>query len=121
MVIARQVQQRNKLKRIYSGETTIYRVRRNDNLTNIAQRFDTNIDEMLRLNGIGNANKLYPGQKLKVPHIKVLAAASKEHSLIPSSRMDKGLHIKTNRPRSAKIIAHKETDSNVKIILIKKI
>ena len=36
----------------YSGELIKYRVRRNDNLTKIANRFDTEVRELLRLNRI---------------------------------------------------------------------
>jgi membrane-bound lytic murein transglycosylase D len=53
-----------------------YRVRRNDNLTVIAKRFNTNTASLVRLNGMKNPNSLYPGQTLIVPKSVVVASAS---------------------------------------------
>ncbi len=44
-----------------------YRVRRHDNLSKIAKRFDTSANHLARINSIRNPNSLYPGQKIKVP------------------------------------------------------
>ena len=57
---------RKKIRKKYSEEAISYRVRRNDNLTKIARRFEVEIDEVLRLNQIYNADKLFPGQILKI-------------------------------------------------------
>jgi len=46
-----------------SGATT-YTVQRNDNLTEIANRFGTTVAELVRLNNIANPNLIYPGQVL---------------------------------------------------------
>ena len=41
-----------------------YTVQRNDNLTEIANRFGTTVAELVRLNNIANPNLIYPGQVL---------------------------------------------------------
>ena len=46
-----------------SGAVT-YTVQRNDNLTEIANRFGTTVAELVRLNNIANPNLIYPGQVL---------------------------------------------------------
>ncbi len=46
-----------------SGAVT-YTVQRNDNLTEIANRFGTTVNELVRLNNIANPNLIYPGQVL---------------------------------------------------------
>jgi len=51
----------------YSGKLINYRVRHNDNLTKIANRFDTEVRELLRLNQIKYPDKIIRGQFLKVP------------------------------------------------------
>ena len=51
----------------YSGELIKYRVRRNDNLTKIANRFDTEVRELLRLNRIKYPDQIILGQILRVP------------------------------------------------------
>ena len=49
-----------------SGMIT-YTVQRNDNLTSIANRFGTTVNELVRLNNIQNPNLIYPGQVLILP------------------------------------------------------
>lgn len=44
-----------------------YRVRSGDTLSSIAQRFDTTVRALVRLNDIKNPNKIRTGQRLKVP------------------------------------------------------
>ena len=44
--------------------TITYTVQRNDNLTSIANRFGTTVNELVRLNNIQNPNLIYPGQVL---------------------------------------------------------
>jgi membrane-bound lytic murein transglycosylase D len=51
----------------YSGELNTYKVRRNDNLTKIANRFDTEVNELLRLNRIKYPDQIISGQLLNVP------------------------------------------------------
>lgn len=51
-----------------TGGTDIYEVKRGDTLRIIASKFETTVDELLRLNpGIKNRNLIYVGQKLVVP------------------------------------------------------
>jgi len=61
---------------VADANNSSYRVRRNDNLTKIAQRFNTNTTELSQLNNIKNPNSLYPGQTLVVPQNVVLADAA---------------------------------------------
>ena len=50
------------------GATDIYVVRRGDTLRKIAERYETSVDELLRLNpNIKNRNLIYVGQKIVVP------------------------------------------------------
>ena len=44
-----------------------YKVRRHDNLSKIAKRFDTDVNHLTRINRFRNPDALYPGQKIKVP------------------------------------------------------
>jgi LysM repeat protein len=44
-----------------------YTVKRGDNLTRIARSFDVNVAQLMKLNGISNANMLRVGQVLKIP------------------------------------------------------
>jgi len=63
-------------KNIIISNTGSYKVRRHDNLTKIARRFNTNSTELARLNGIKNPNSLFPGQTLVVPESVIVAEAS---------------------------------------------
>ena len=49
----------------YSGET--YKIQRGDTLWGIASRFKVGRDDLLELNGIKDANKLYAGRTIKIP------------------------------------------------------
>lgn len=49
---------------------TVYTVRPGDNMSTIAQRFETTTAELLRLNGLGNADYVYVGQRLRVPIVQ---------------------------------------------------
>ncbi|MGB6219664.1 LysM peptidoglycan-binding domain-containing protein [Haloferula sp.] len=44
-----------------------YTVKRGDNLTRIGRRFDVNVAQLMKLNGIVDANRLEIGQVLKIP------------------------------------------------------
>jgi LysM repeat protein len=44
-----------------------YTVKSGDNLSRIARRFDLNVAQLMKLNGISNANMLKVGQVLKIP------------------------------------------------------
>ena len=49
-----------------STQDTTYVVKKGDNLTNIAKRYNTTVDELIKLNNIKNKNLIYVGQKLKI-------------------------------------------------------
>ena len=49
-----------------------YKVRRYDNLSKIAKRFDTNANHLTRINRFKNPDALYPGQRIKVPGLETL-------------------------------------------------
>ncbi|KAH0795471.1 LysM peptidoglycan-binding domain-containing protein [Histomonas meleagridis] len=50
-----------------SGSYTTYTVKSGDTLSAIAARYGTTVSAICSLNGIKNANKIYVGQKLKIP------------------------------------------------------
>ena len=112
------IPKRKKSRRSYSGETTSYRVRRNDNFTKIARRFDLDLDELLQLNRVNNPDLLIPGQRLKIPQKIVVAQGSKKNHPKPniflSSRKNKKLANKTDRSRSV-AMSQKQADSNIGI------
>ena len=56
----------------YSTKIVSYRVRRHDNLSKIAKRFDTNVSHLTRINRFRNPDSLYPGQKIKVPRREII-------------------------------------------------
>ena len=49
------------------GTTMIYVVRRGDTLSSIARRYNTTIYTLMQLNGIRNPDRIYIGQRLRVP------------------------------------------------------
>lgn len=50
--------------KIPSNEKRVYTVKRGDNLTKIANMFNTTVSKLVKLNNISNPNLIYPGQKL---------------------------------------------------------
>lgn len=46
----------------------IYTVVKGDNLTKLAKRYNTTVDELVKLNNIKNKNLIYIGQQLKIPN-----------------------------------------------------
>ncbi len=54
----------------------IYRVRRGDNLSAIAERFGVSAREVATANGLRNRNRVYVGQKLRIPATDLPAVAS---------------------------------------------
>ena len=44
-----------------------YRIRKHDNLSKIAKKFNTNTRFLAKINHIKNPNSLYPGQRIKIP------------------------------------------------------
>lgn len=55
-----------------------YKVRRHDNLSKIAKRFDTNAMHLASINGFRNPDALYPGQRIKVPGQEVVEQVAPE-------------------------------------------
>ncbi|MFQ5483403.1 MAG: LysM peptidoglycan-binding domain-containing protein, partial [Nitrospinaceae bacterium] len=47
-------------------DLTKYKVRRHDNVSKIAQRFEMTVPDLIRVNRLRNPNRLYPGQTLQV-------------------------------------------------------
>jgi len=59
-----------KIKRYQKNDRMVitkYRVRRNDNLTKIAERFDTSVGRLIKLNKIKYPDQIIHGQLLRVP------------------------------------------------------
>lgn len=48
------------------NQTKYYTVQKGDNLTKIANRYGTTVDQLVKWNNISNPNLIYPGQKLRV-------------------------------------------------------
>jgi membrane-bound lytic murein transglycosylase D len=55
-----------------SAKLVSYKVRRHDNLSKIAKRFDTNVMHLASINSFRNPDALYPGQSIKVPGQEVV-------------------------------------------------
>lgn len=47
-------------------EPEYYTVKKDDNLTKIAKKYNTTVDELVKFNNLDNPNLIYPGQKLRV-------------------------------------------------------
>lgn len=56
----------------------IYIVKKGDTLWNIAKMFGSTIDGIVRVNGLENDNKIYPGQKLYIPKFEKISESSYE-------------------------------------------
>ncbi len=55
---------------------SVHLVRRGDTLSSIAQRYGTSVNSLMRLNGIRNANRISPGQRLQVDGTAPAAGSS---------------------------------------------
>lgn len=66
--------------KIYPGQTLIifpgevpeavlvyHKVTRGDTISSIARKYGTSVQKVLDINGLGSADKIYPGQKIKIP------------------------------------------------------
>ena len=49
-----------------TSQTRYYTVRRGDTLSDIAKRYNTTVSRLVRINGIKDPNRIYPGQRLQV-------------------------------------------------------
>lgn len=80
-----------------------YKVRRHDNLSKIAKRFDTDVMHLTRINRFRNPDTLYPGQKIKVPGQEIIdnkvRLASK--TVKPSRTARKAIKVKTEKAVSS--------------------
>jgi len=62
-----------------------YSIRAGDTLGALASRFDTSVDELMRLNGIANPGSLQIGREIKVPMLVTMNAPSDR--LVPDSEI----------------------------------
>ncbi|MGV7221288.1 MAG: LysM peptidoglycan-binding domain-containing protein [Nitrospinales bacterium] len=98
-------------KKQFKGETGIYRVRKNDNLTVIAKRIGVDVQELKRLNRMRNPNALYLGQSLRIPKSKeikkeslpvkkraVVKAPLQDSEVVYSEVNNAAVGLNTNRP-----------------------
>ena len=83
----------------YSTTIVSYRVRRHDNLSKIAKRFDTNVSHLTRINRFRNPDSLYPGQKIKVPRREIIGGQIK---LASSNVKTRNFKFSVNRPQVSK-------------------
>lgn len=49
------------------SSVTIYIVNKNDTLWNLAKKYKTTVEELVRLNSIENSDSIFPGEKLIIP------------------------------------------------------
>ncbi|MED5353351.1 MAG: LysM peptidoglycan-binding domain-containing protein, partial [Nitrospinota bacterium] len=74
-----------------------YRVRKNDNLSKIAKRFDTDVIHLTSLNRMKDPNTLYPGQKLLIAKNTTFALKNNHKRAIKKSKV-KVDSIQTKKP-----------------------
>ncbi len=51
---------------VHATSTTIYQIKYGDTLSEIALKYGTTVDELVRLNNISNPNLIYVGEKLRI-------------------------------------------------------
>lgn len=56
----------------------MYIVKKDDTLWKIAKRFGSTVEDIVRINGIEDENKINPGQKLFIPHYTRVAMVNYE-------------------------------------------
>ena len=83
----------------YSTKIVSYRVRRHDNLSKIAKRFDANVSHLTRINRFRNPDYLYPGQKIKVPRREII---DKKIKLASSNVKTGNFKLSVNRSQISK-------------------
>jgi membrane-bound lytic murein transglycosylase D len=64
---------------------TTHRVRRGETLSHIARRYGTSINAIMRSNNLRSANRIWPGQRLKVPTSRHGGAVASAASFNPVS------------------------------------
>jgi membrane-bound lytic murein transglycosylase D len=65
-----------------------YRVRRGDTLSVIARRLKTSEEALIAANGLPNKNRLYAGQRLRIPGAATSVAAAPKPSPVPDAPAD---------------------------------
>ena len=98
-----------------------YRVRKNDNLSKIAKRFDTDVIHLTSLNRMKDPNALYPGQKILIAEINQSADNVMKTPLNISKDKDRLAQSKANSLVSDKSINKPQnSDSGESLLLAKK-
>ncbi len=64
---------------------TTHRVRRGETLSHIARRYGTSINSIMRSNNLRSANRIWPGQRLKVPTSRGGGSVASTSSFNPTS------------------------------------
>jgi len=64
------------------GSTTSYTVQSGDTLSHIAARYNTTVEALQRVNGIGNKDVIYAGQVLKIGSAAKSSKSSKKHHTV---------------------------------------
>jgi membrane-bound lytic murein transglycosylase D len=49
-----------------SGEPVVHEIRRGETVWSIARKYSVSVDDVLRINGLGQRDRIYPGQKLTI-------------------------------------------------------
>jgi len=83
-------------------QSDYYRVRKNDNLSKIAKRFDTDVIHLTSLNRMRDPNSLYPGQKLRVADRKPAPAKAKKKHQIKNFKLSVDRSLVSNASSKAK-------------------
>ncbi len=98
---------------------TYYTVEKGDNLYQIAKKHHINLEDLVAINGLENANYIYPNQKLLVPEEGVFAYITKEGDTLVDVSKSLGIEeedILTFNPRiyllEDQLIAYKIRDNN---------
>ncbi len=63
-------------KAAHKRESFFYKIERGDRLEKIAQRFETTVQELMKENNIRSKNRIYVGQKLRIPGAAAVAVSS---------------------------------------------
>lgn len=67
--------------------TTVHRVRRGDTLSGVASRHGTSVRALMELNNLRSANRIWPGQQLKVPGGRGSAPRTTSRAVAPATEV----------------------------------
>lgn len=73
---------------IHAADGGEYTVKSGDTLSGIAVKYHTTVGEIVQLNKIKNPDKIYPGDKLRLPSGSSANAGVKEHRYITVKKGD---------------------------------